>query len=97
LGVFVVTCARADLRLAPDGVAVYDDDGLHVMTPESGSKLGGRGAVIDELYSAVVGHGPVVHDGKWAKATMEVCLAMLQSTGEQREIELHHQVPTRVI
>jgi phthalate 4,5-cis-dihydrodiol dehydrogenase len=97
LGVFVVTCAHADLRLAPDGVAVYDDDGVHVIAPESGSTLGGRGAVLDELFSAVVARQPAVHDGRWAKATMEVCLAMLQSAREQREIELHHQVPTRAV
>jgi phthalate 4,5-cis-dihydrodiol dehydrogenase len=95
LGVFIVTCANADLRLAPDGVTVYGDDGVHVIAPESGSKLGGRGAVLDELYSAVAGERPVVHDGPWAKATMEVSLAMLQSALEQREIELHQQVPTR--
>jgi phthalate 4,5-cis-dihydrodiol dehydrogenase len=95
LGMFVVTCAKADLRLAPDGVAVYDDSGMHVVAPESGGHLGGRGAVLDELYSAIVHGGSVRHDGYWARATMEVCLAMLQSAREQREIELHHQVATR--
>jgi phthalate 4,5-cis-dihydrodiol dehydrogenase len=95
LGVFVVTCANADLRLTPDGVAVYDDDGVHLIAPESGSNLGGRGAVLDELYSAIVTGQPVVHDGPWARATTEVCLAMLQSARQQREIALHHQVPTR--
>jgi phthalate 4,5-cis-dihydrodiol dehydrogenase len=95
LGVFLITCANADLRLTPDGVAVYDDDGVHVIAPELGSHLGGRGAVLDELYSGIVTGQPVVHDGQWARATMEVCLAMLQSAREQREIELQHQVPTR--
>jgi phthalate 4,5-cis-dihydrodiol dehydrogenase len=37
---------------------------------------------------------PVVYDGRWAKATMEVCLAMLQSARERREIPLYHQIPT---
>jgi phthalate 4,5-cis-dihydrodiol dehydrogenase len=95
LGMFVVTCANADLRLAPRGVAAYLDDGVHLLAPEPASKLGGRGAVLDELYSAAIAGQPAVHDGPWAKATMEVCLAMLRSAREQREIELHHQVPTR--
>jgi phthalate 4,5-cis-dihydrodiol dehydrogenase len=95
LGNFVVTCAGADLRLTPAGVAVYDDEGVHVIAPESGSGLGGRGVVLDELYSAVVEGRPVVHDGDWAKATMEVCLAMLRSARQQREIELRYQVATR--
>lgn len=85
LGSFLVTCSKADLRLVADGVAVYDDAGVHLISPDSGSTLGGRGAVIDELYAAVVGHGPVLHDGRWAKATMEVCLAMLQSTRAARD------------
>ena len=97
LGVFVVTCAKADLRLAPDCVEVYEEEGMRVVVPQAGSGLGGRGAVLDELYSAIVEGQPVVHDGLWAKATMEVCLAMLQSAREEREIELHHQVPTRDI
>jgi phthalate 4,5-cis-dihydrodiol dehydrogenase len=37
----------------------------------------------------------LVHDGRWAKATMEVCLAMLESAETRREVMLEHQVPTR--
>jgi phthalate 4,5-cis-dihydrodiol dehydrogenase len=38
-------------------------------------------------------HGkPPLHDGLWTTATMEVCLAILQSAREQREIVLQHQV-----
>ena len=48
----------------------------------------------DLLYYAVTEGRQVLHDGRWAKATMEVCLAMLQSAREHREIPLHYQVPT---
>jgi phthalate 4,5-cis-dihydrodiol dehydrogenase len=34
-----------------------------------------------------------LHSGEWGMATMEVCLAMLQSADERREIALIHQVP----
>jgi phthalate 4,5-cis-dihydrodiol dehydrogenase len=44
--------------------------------------------VIDELYDAVVHHKPPVHDGEWAAATLEVCLAILRSGRESREIPL---------
>ena len=47
-----------------------------------------RAEVIDELYGAVVEGRPPLHDGEWAAATMQVCLAMLRSAREQREIEL---------
>jgi phthalate 4,5-cis-dihydrodiol dehydrogenase len=44
------------------------------------------------LYDAVVHGRPPLHSGEWARATMEVCLAILQSGREQREIALAHQV-----
>ena len=51
-----------------------------------------RGEVIDELYDAAIdGHAPL-HDGVWAMATTEVCLAMLRSAREGRDVPLKHQV-----
>jgi phthalate 4,5-cis-dihydrodiol dehydrogenase len=50
-----------------------------------------RSEVIAELYDAVVNDRPAVHSGQWGLATMEVCLAMLQSAREQKEILLAHQ------
>jgi phthalate 4,5-cis-dihydrodiol dehydrogenase len=68
-----------------------------LIAPDPWRGVPGRGAVLDELYFAVTAGRPVIHDGRWAKATMEVCLAMLESAREQREIRLSHQVPTPVI
>jgi phthalate 4,5-cis-dihydrodiol dehydrogenase len=51
--------------------------------------------VIDELYAAVVDGKPPLHDGRWAMATLEVCLAMLQSAREGRDVVLSHQVGVR--
>lgn len=94
LGLFVVSCAEADLKLSPDGVVAYTTEGMRVIEPDPWRGVPGRGNVLDELYYAVTEGRPVVHDGLWAKATMEVCLAMLQSARERREISLAHQVPT---
>jgi phthalate 4,5-cis-dihydrodiol dehydrogenase len=33
-----------------------------------------------------------LHSGEWGRATMEVCIAILQSGRERREIALSHQV-----
>lgn len=93
LGIFLVTCADADLRLAPEGVLAYDVNGRRLVPPDPFRGIPGRGAVIDEMYYAITEGRPVIHDGRWAKATMEVCFAMLQSNREHREIELRHQVP----
>ena len=51
-----------------------------------------RAEVIDELYNTVVGGKAPLHGGEWSLATMEVCLAILQSAKEQREIHLQHQI-----
>ena len=55
--------------------------------------MAGRQAEINELYEAVVNDRPVSHDGRWGEATLEVCLAIIQSAAERREVILEHQVP----
>lgn len=92
LGAFIVTCSGADLRMLPDGVGAYTPNGFKLIEPERWRGVQGRGAVVDELYYAATEARPVVHDGRWAKATMEVCLAMLESARTHRAVELKHQV-----
>lgn len=50
-------------------------------------------AELEELYNAVVLDKLVHYDGRWGMATLEVCLAIMQSAAERREISLSHQVP----
>jgi phthalate 4,5-cis-dihydrodiol dehydrogenase len=52
-----------------------------------------RAAVLDELCAAALdGHAPR-HDGAWGLATLEVCVAMLASSRDGREVALARQVP----
>ena len=46
----------------------------------------------DEMRAAIRIGRKSVHDGRWAKATVEVALAILRSAREGREIALEHQV-----
>ncbi len=46
-----------------------------------------------KLYEAATQNRPVFTDGQWGKATLEVVLAILQSSKKRREIALAHQVP----
>jgi phthalate 4,5-cis-dihydrodiol dehydrogenase len=89
-GLVIVSCEQADLRLTPRGVMIYADDGprLDPVTPPEVP----RREVIDELFTAVMHDRPPIHSGEWALATLEVCLAMLESGRTKREIELTHQV-----
>ena len=45
-----------------------------------------------ELYDALVYGKPVLHSGRWGLATLEVCLAIMQSATEHRDIPMQHQV-----
>jgi phthalate 4,5-cis-dihydrodiol dehydrogenase len=92
LGLIVVSCERGDIRHSQYGVSVYDDDGLHDLELEPENAGVRRGELV-ELYDAVVRNKPVYHDGRWGMATLEVCLAIMQSGRERREIELTHQAP----
>jgi hypothetical protein len=55
----------------------------------------GRQAEIKELYEAVFENRPLFHDGRWGEATLEVCLGILESARNGRELTLSHQVPVR--
>ena len=89
-GWVLVSCERADLRPLPTGVMVYGDTEAR-LDPLPRPEVP-RAEVVDELYGAIVNGRAPLHSGKWAMASLEVCLAILQSAREQREITLVHQV-----
>lgn len=90
-GLVIASCDRADLRPGPKGVAIYAD---HARSFESVPVPPiARSEVIDEFHAAISEGKPPLHSGEWSLATMEVCLAMQQSSREGREIGLNHQVP----
>jgi phthalate 4,5-cis-dihydrodiol dehydrogenase len=87
-GVMVVNCEHADLRQSADGVNVYTRDGAsEIVLPKRGSRPG-RSDVLDELWRAVREGVAPVHDGKFARGTVEASLAILRSARERREVML---------
>ena len=91
-GFTLVSCERGDIRQTPDGLFIYGEDEKREIALPAGPR--GREAEIEELYNAVVHSRPVFHDGRWGEATLEVCLAILASAKERKEIVLSHQVPS---
>jgi phthalate 4,5-cis-dihydrodiol dehydrogenase len=89
-GFLVASCERGDLRPFPDGVRIYGD--LEQSFEPLPPPVVPRSEVMDELVAAVCDDVAPLHSGAWSLATMEVCLAMLRSAREDREIELKHQV-----
>lgn len=90
-GLVIASCDRADLRPGPKGVAIYADH-ARSFEPVPVPPIA-RSEVIEELHAAISEGKPPLHSGEWSLATMEVCLAMQQSSREGREIGLNHQVP----
>jgi phthalate 4,5-cis-dihydrodiol dehydrogenase len=91
-GCTVVSCERGDIRQTPDGVIIYGESEKKEIPLPAGSR--GREAEIEELYDAVIHGRPISHDGRWGEATLEVCLAILESSRQRKEILLSHQVPS---
>lgn len=93
-GVLIVTCARGEIRVTPEGLALYGLEGLRNIPVDRGLGRPGHGDVLDALWRAVREGQRDFHDARWGKATLEVALAILQSARERREIVLRHQVAT---
>ena len=94
MGMAIASLDLADIRQSAYGLYIHSDEGkLEVDVESRSSGSVGRRAELEELYNAIVGGQPVWHDGRWGMATLEVCLAIMQSARERREVLLQHQVP----
>jgi phthalate 4,5-cis-dihydrodiol dehydrogenase len=89
-GQLIVSCEKADLRPGPLGVTVYAND-QQIHLPLAPPRIP-RVEVVDELYNVVMLGQPALHNGQWARATTAVCLAMLASAQQYKEITPDHQV-----
>jgi phthalate 4,5-cis-dihydrodiol dehydrogenase len=87
-GKTVVSCERGDIRQSPAGLFVYDEKGRREIKVPSSR---GRAAELFDLYQAIIEDRPTTLDVRWGLATAEVCLAILQSSREHRDILLAHQ------
>jgi predicted dehydrogenase len=90
-GLTIVSCDKGAMRQSKDGLIVYGEDGPRQVPIEH--ELHGRAAELNEIYHAIIEDRPILHDGRWALATLEVCTAILNSAKESREIKLSRQVP----
>jgi predicted dehydrogenase len=90
-GFTVVALDRAAMRQSLDGLLIYSREGRQEIPLEQ--EMRGRAAELMDLYNGVVNGKPIFHDGRWGMATLEICLGIMQSAKEQRELTMSHQVP----
>ena len=98
MGMAIASLDRADLRQSRYGIYIHSDAGKQEIDVVAGRAMGvgQRRAELEELYDAVVEGKRVWHDGRWGMATLEVCLAIMESARERKEVLLRHQVPVPV-
>lgn len=94
-GPMVISCERADLRPTPRGVMVYGETGKALRAAPRA--IVPRIEVIDELVAAVREGVAPLHNGAWSRATMEVCLALIESSRTGQEVRMQHQIAPRRI
>ena len=89
-GLTVVSCEHGDIRQSPQGLRVYDRNGMReLVLPVDRSP---RELVLDEWHGAIAGRKPAAHDGRWGLATLELCLAAMHSASTGAEVRLSEQV-----
>jgi phthalate 4,5-cis-dihydrodiol dehydrogenase len=90
-GTLVVSCGNADLRQSPDGILIYTHDGVREVPVPPSNGRPGRADVLDELYGAVAHGIAPLHDGPFARGTLQVCLAIQESARARQEVTLETQ------
>jgi phthalate 4,5-cis-dihydrodiol dehydrogenase len=83
-GSLIVSCDQADIRPLADGIVVYGNERRerHALpAPEVP-----RAEVIDELVGALRRGTAPLHDGVWARGTLDLCLAILESSRSQKDV-----------
>ncbi len=90
-GLTIVSCERGDIRQSENGVYVHTAEGRSEVPCDVGVLPANE---VIELTQAVAQGRPTFPDERWGRATLELILAIRQSSAEGREVELHHQVPS---
>jgi phthalate 4,5-cis-dihydrodiol dehydrogenase len=89
-GMTLVSCERGVVRQSPNGILIYGKEGVREVP--CAAWLGPLCMELQDFYQCLVSDKRVAHDGLWGKATLEVCLAIMKSSQQKRDVTLSHQV-----
>ncbi len=92
-GPIIASFDKGDVRFTPRGLTVYGDEEIkEINLGVKGED--GRDGRINTFYDAIVHDRPLPADGAWGMATLEVLLAIEQSSRERKDVLLYNQTPT---
>ena len=89
-GLTIASCERGDIRQSPDGLYLYDGEGKREITLDPKGHARGE---LTEMRDALKEDRPTFADARWGMATLEVILAIRESSDAGQEVTLSHQVP----
>lgn len=92
-GLTIVSCENGEMRQSPDGVYVYTDDGCEEIICDPWLD---RGTELTELRDALRENRSSFPDARWARASLEVILAILASGQHHEDVLLKYQVASPV-
>jgi len=87
----LASCEGGDIRQSATGLYVYTERGREERPLRLDRST--RDPVIEEFVDTIAGRRRALHDGRWARANLEVCVATIESGRTGREIALTQQVP----
>lgn len=87
-GLHIISLERGVIRQSPEGLFVYTDEGREEI---SLPRYLGRAAELIEMRDALREDRDVFPNGEWGKANLEICLAMLRSSREKKDVPLKFQ------
>jgi len=88
-GLTIVHCENGAIRQSPNGLFVYTETGIEEITCPPSS---GRTDELTELADALAAGRAAFPDGRWGKATLEVCLEIMASSADGLPRDLRYQV-----
>ncbi len=90
-GPVTVFCERGDIRLHPWGIEVFADETREEIPCPFRTT---RAEVFDALHAAIRRGAPIAQDGRWGRASLEICHAILKSADTGQPVPLHLQTGT---
>jgi phthalate 4,5-cis-dihydrodiol dehydrogenase len=86
----LVSCEGGDIRQSAGGLYLYTERGREERPLRLDCTT--RDPVIEEFVETVAGRRRALHDGRWARANLEVCVATIESSRTGKDVALHQQV-----
>jgi len=86
----VVSGDKGEIRVTPNSIVIYGEQAIEKLALPT--EQTGRDGLISQLYYAITDNVKPSHDGRWGKATLEISLAVIESSIQRKEVGLKHQV-----